>query len=213
MVQADSPLILKQPSKKKKKDWGWSFISLCCIYWCAEVLRWGIGCTAKHALFCSRQNHAVRRRMLSAVSCTGGERSDYQLTPACPRDELTCHFPRAVKAFVTVIACFLFLLISLSGEWSGRIESATVCDSRALVRLYWQRAVFWLTGCSSKICMKLFFHRSPGWWRRKGWQWSRRAACPFGTRQGHSGACVCSGWEKPLLSLQATSSSSSNLSQ
>lgn len=56
------------------------------------------------------------RQTNSHIEEEDGEHSDYQLTPACPGDELTHRFPRAVKAFVTVIACFLFVLISLSGE-------------------------------------------------------------------------------------------------
>lgn len=137
-----------------------------------------------------KPTHIAVRKGLSAVSGAW-------LLPAnlsLPDAELTCHFPCAVKAFVTVIACFLFLLISLSREWSSRIESAMVCNSTVLLRLRWQPAVFWLTGCSSKICMKLFFHGSAEWWKEE-------VEGTGGRLSGHSGvgradqaapACICS---------------------
>lgn len=142
-----------------------------------------------------KPTHTAVRKGLSAMSGAWLLPASFSL----PDAELTCHFPCAVKAFVTVIACFLFLLISLSREWSSRIESAMVCDSTVLLRLRWQPAVFWLTGCCSKICMKLFFHGSAGWWKEEvegAGSWL----------SGHSGAgrayqaapaCFCS-WALPL---------------
>lgn len=127
----------------------------------------GYRCTEKRALLHSRQTHPTVRKDSSAVSRTERGAKWLPASFSLPDDELTCHFPCAVKAFVTVIARFLFLLISLSREWSSRIESAMVCDSTVLLRLRWQPAVFWLTGCPSKICMKLFFRGSAAWWRRK----------------------------------------------
>lgn len=124
-----------------------------------------------------KPTHTAVRKGLSAMNGAWLLPASFSL----PDAELTCHFPCAVKAFVTVIACFLFLLISLSREWSSRIESAMVCDSTVLLRLRWQPAVFWLTECSSEICMKLFFHGSAGWWKEE-------VEGAGGWLSGHSGA-------------------------
>lgn len=76
---------------------------------------------------------------------------------------------------------FLFLLISLSREWSSRIGSAMVCDSTVL---RWQPTVFWLPGCFFKICSHLFFCGSAGWCRRKRGRDRAGAQLPGHSRAG-----------------------------
>lgn len=154
-----------------KADWRWSFNSLCYYKWGT----WLLCLSTQVSRICPAPQQTNPHSSEVDFKCCEWYRAGAQLLPASftlPDDELTCHSPSAVKDFVMVIARFLFLLISLSREWSSRIGTAMVCDSTALLRFRWQPAVFWLTGCSSKICMKLFFHGSAGWWTGRT-RWGR----------------------------------------